>query len=92
MVSLRGLGADPDCSPEILLLSPENPLHLSDKDAAQGPQICRPGLSGDILLGPYGYTGKLRPSRGRTHSPSRGGVRIHADDSAGFLLRHPPPG
>ena len=34
MVSLRGLGADPDCSPEILLLSPENPLHLSDKDAA----------------------------------------------------------
>ena len=52
MVSLRGLGADPDCSPEILLLSPENPLHLSDKDVAQGPQICRPGLSGDILLGP----------------------------------------
>lgn len=52
MVSLRGLGADPGCSPEILLLSPENPLHLSDKDAPQGPRICWSGLSGDILLYP----------------------------------------
>ena len=58
-VSLRGLEANPGCSPEILLLSPENPLHLSDKDAPQGPQICRPGLSGDILLGPL-WSGRHR--------------------------------
>ena len=59
MLSLRGVGADPGCSPEILLLSPENPLHLSDKDALQGPRICWPGRSGDILLGPL-WSGRHR--------------------------------
>ena len=52
MLSLRGVGANPGCSPEILLLSPENPLHLSDKDAPQGPRICRPGVQGTFYLAP----------------------------------------
>lgn len=76
MVSLEA-GADPGCSPEILLLRPENPLHLSDRTLHRVL-----GFAGQDFQGTFYYIrlwmyGETEAQQRQDPSQAEVGSRIH---------------